>query len=430
MSERLVVIGSQWGDEGKGKITDYFACKADMVVRYQGGNNAGHTVVFDGHKYSLQSIPSGIFNPKTVNVMANGMVINPVSVLAELDKLHAQGITDYQLYISDRAAVVMPYHSALDGAYEALKGGAQIGTTKKGIGPAYADKYSRVGIRMGDLLDKEYFAERLAAAVEIKNMELKMLGLETFEFEALYNEYLAIAEKIGHMICDTSALINEALESDKKVLFEGAQGMMLCIDHGTYPYVTSSTPSSASVPVGAGISPKWIDNVLGVAKAYCTRVGEGPFPTELFDNRAEEIRERGHEYGTVTGRPRRVGWFDAVVARYTAKLAGIDNWALMLFDVLSGLDKVCICTGYECDGKIINNPPATISQLAKCKPVLIELEGWKEDISDVKSFDELPEAAKAYVRKVEEVTGVKVGIISVGADRSKTIIIDEKLKKF
>ena len=430
MSERLVVIGSQWGDEGKGKITDYFACKADMVVRYQGGNNAGHTVVFDGHKYSLQSIPSGIFNPKTVNVMANGMVINPVSVLAELDKLHARGITGYPLYMSGRAAVVLPYPSALDGAYEALKGGAQIGTTKKGIGPAYADKYSRVGIRMGDLLDKEYFAERLAAAVEIKNMELRMLGLETFEFEALYNEYMAIAEKIGHMICDTSALINEALESDKKVLFEGAQGMMLCIDHGTYPYVTSSTPSSASVPVGAGISPKWIDNVLGVAKAYCTRVGEGPFPTELFDNRAEEIRERGHEYGTVTGRPRRVGWFDAVVARYTAKLAGIDNWALMLFDVLSGLDKVCICTGYECDGKIINNPPATISQLAKCKPVLIELEGWKEDISDVKSFDELPEAAKAYVRKVEEVTGVKVGIISVGADRSKTIIIDEKLKKF
>ncbi len=430
MSERLVVIGSQWGDEGKGKITDYFACKADMVVRYQGGNNAGHTVVFDGHKYSLQSIPSGIFNPKTVNVMANGMVVNPVSVLAELEKLHAQGITDYQLYISDRAAVVMPYHAALDGAYEALKGGAQIGTTKKGIGPAYADKYSRIGIRMGDLLDKEYFAERLAAAVEIKNMELKMLGLETFEFEALYNQYMEIAEKIGPMICDTSALINEALESDKKVLFEGAQGMMLCIDHGTYPYVTSSTPSSASVPVGAGVSPKWIDNVLGVAKAYCTRVGEGPFPTELFDSRAEEIRERGHEYGTVTGRPRRVGWFDAVVARYTAKLAGIDNWALMLFDVLSGLDKVCICTGYECDGKIINNPPATISQLAKCKPVLIELEGWKEDISEVKELDQLPEAAKAYVRKVEEVTGVKVGIISVGADRSKTIIIDEKLKNF
>ncbi len=430
MSERLVVIGSQWGDEGKGKITDYFACRADMVVRYQGGNNAGHTVVFDGHKYSLQSIPSGIFNPKTKNVMANGMVINPVSVVEELERLHSQGITDYQLYISDRAAVVMPYHSALDGAYEALKGGAQIGTTKKGIGPAYSDKYSRVGIRMGDLLEPEYFAERLKAALEVKNMELAMLGLETFDYQTVYDQYMALAAKIGHMICDTSALINKALESDQKVLFEGAQGMMLCIDHGTYPYVTSSTPSSASVPVGAGVSPKWIDNVLGVAKAYCTRVGEGPFPTELFDHRAEEIRERGHEYGTVTGRPRRVGWFDAVVARYVSRLAGIDSWALMLFDVLSGLDKVSICVGYEVDGEVIENPPATIAKLSRCKPVLIELEGWKEDISSCTSFEALPEAAQAYVRKIEEVTGVKVGVISVGADRSKTIIIDEKLKNF
>lgn len=430
MSERLVVIGSQWGDEGKGKITDYFACRADMVVRYQGGNNAGHTVVFDGNKYSLQSIPSGIFNPKTKNVMGNGMVINPVSVLEELDRLHSQGITDYQLYISDRAAVVMPYHSALDGAYENLKGGSQIGTTKKGIGPAYSDKYSRVGIRMGDLLEPEYFAERLREALAIKNMELSMLGLQTFEFEAVYEQYMELAKKIGHMICDTSALINKALESDQKILFEGAQGMMLCIDHGTYPYVTSSTPSSASVPVGAGVSPKWIDNVLGVAKAYCTRVGEGPFPTELFDNRAEEIRERGHEYGTVTGRPRRVGWFDAVVARYVSRLAGIDSWALMLFDVLSGLDKVSICVGYEVDGEVIENPPATIAKLARCKPVLIELDGWKEDISSCTSFEELPAAAQAYVRKIEEVTGVKVGVISVGADRSKTIIIDEKLKKF
>lgn len=430
MSERLVVIGSQWGDEGKGKITDYFACRADMVVRYQGGNNAGHTVVFDGHKYSLQSIPSGIFNPKTINVMANGMVVNPVSVVEELERLHAQGITDYQLYISDRAAVVMPYHSALDGAYEAIKGGSQIGTTKKGIGPAYSDKYSRVGIRMGDLLEPEYFAERLREALEIKNRELSMLGLPTFEFEALYEQYMALAQRLGGMICDTSALINKALLEDKKILFEGAQGMMLCIDHGTYPYVTSSTPSSASVPVGAGVSPKWIDNVLGVAKAYCTRVGEGPFPTELFDHRAEEIRERGHEYGTVTGRPRRVGWFDAVVARYVSRLAGIDSWALMLFDVLSGLDKVSICVGYEVDGEVIENPPATITKLSRCKPVLVELEGWKEDISNVKSFEELPEAAKAYVRKIEEVTGVMVGVISVGADRSKTIIIDEKLKKF
>ncbi|MBD5311556.1 MAG: adenylosuccinate synthase [Bacteroides sp.] len=430
MSERLVVIGSQWGDEGKGKITDYFACRADMVVRYQGGNNAGHTVVFDGHKYALQSIPSGIFNPKTVNIMGNGMVINPVSVEAELKRLYEQGITDYQLYISDRAAMVMPWHADLDGAYEAMKAGKLIGTTKKGIGPAYTDKYSRVGLRMGDLLEPEYFAERLRGALEQKNIELRALGLKEYDFDEVYNQYMDIVSRIGHMICDTSDMVNKALESDKKVLFEGAQGMMLCIDHGTYPYVTSSTPSSASVPVGAGVAPKWIDNVIGVAKSYCTRVGEGPFPTELFDQRAHDIRERGHEYGTVTGRPRRVGWFDAVVARYTSRLAGINYWALMLFDVLSGLDKVCICTGYECDGKILETPPSTISRLAKCKPVLIEMEGWNEDVTGARSFDELPEAAKKYVRKIEEVTGVPVGIISVGPDRQQTIIIDEKLKNF
>lgn len=430
MSQRLVVIGSQWGDEGKGKITDYFACRADMVVRYQGGNNAGHTVVFDGHKYSLRSIPSGIFNPATVNVMANGMVVNPESVVTELAKLHEQGITDYKLFISDRAAMVMPWHSQLDGAYECLKGDALIGTTKNGIGPAYSDKYSRNGLRMGDLLDPEYFAERLRGALAVKNKELEMLGLETYGFDEVYNRYMELARQIGHMICDTSELINNALHTDAKILFEGAQGMMLCIDHGTYPYVTSSSPSAASVPVGAGIAPRWIDQVVGVAKAYCTRVGEGAFPTELFDERAHTIRERGHEYGTVTGRPRRIGWFDAVVARYTSRLAGIDNWALMLFDVLSGLDKVAICTGYELDGKVVTSPPSTVSALARCKPVLVEMDGWKEDISDCTSFDQLPEAAKAYVRKIEEVTGVKVGIISVGPDRMKTIIMDEKLKQF
>ncbi len=430
MSERLVVIGSQWGDEGKGKITDYFACRADMVVRYQGGNNAGHTVAFDGNKYSLQSIPSGVFNPRTVNVMGNGMVVNPESVVAELQKLHDRGITDYQLFISDRAAMVMPWHGDLDGAYEAQKGGSKIGTTKKGIGPTYSDKYARTGLRIGDLLEPEYFAERLKAALEVKNLELRMLGLKEYDFRQVYDRYMELAGKIGHMITDTSTLINEAIHSDRKILFEGAQGMMLCCDHGTYPFVTSSSPSASGVPVGAGVAPKWIDNVLGVAKAYCTRVGEGPFPTELFDERAHEIRERGHEYGTVTGRPRRVGWFDAVVARYTGMLAGIDNWALMLFDVLSGLDKVMICTGYECDGKILQAPPSTINKLARCRPVLIEMEGWKEDLSGMKSFDQLPDAAKAYVRKIEELTGIPVGIISVGPDRTQTITISEKLKNF
>lgn len=431
MSKRLVVTGSQWGDEGKGKITDYFACRATMVVRYQGGNNAGHTVMFDGRKFSLQSIPSGIFNPATVNVMANGMVINPVSLIAELEKLENAGITDYQLYISDRAAMVMPWHSDLDGANESLKGDAMIGTTKKGIGPAYCDKYSRCGLRMGDLLEPEYFATRLRQAIEIKNRELSAFGLKTYDFESVFDQYMAIAEKIGFRICDTSELINNALrQPEQKILFEGAQGMMLCIDHGTYPYVTSSTPSASSVPVGAGIAPKWVENVVGVAKAYCTRVGSGPFPTELFDETASQIREKGHEYGTVTGRPRRIGWFDAVVAKYTARLAGIDYWALMLLDVLSGQDKIYICTAYECEGKLLTAPPSTISRLEKCKPVLEELPGWQEDISGIRDFDSLPENAKNYVRRLEEITDVRVGMISVGPDRSQTIMRAEALKEF
>lgn len=431
MSETLVVVGSQWGDEGKGKITDYFATRADMVVRYQGGNNAGHTVVFGGNKYSLQSIPSGIFNPNTVNIMGNGMVVNPVSVVAELQKLHDRGITDYKLFISSRAAMVMPWHPMLDGAYEAKKGKNLIGTTKKGIGPAYSDKYSRTGLRMGDLLEPEYFRERLEAALEVKNMELQMLGLEPLEPDAVYNEYMDLARQLGPMITDTSRMINDALRSEsKKILFEGAQGMMLCIDHGTYPFVTSSTPSASSVPVGAGIAPKWINEVVGVAKAYCTRVGSGPFPTELFDEIGNGIRERGHEYGTVTGRPRRIGWFDAVVGRYTAELAGISHWAVMLLDVLSGLDTIKICVAYELDGKEIQSPPSTISSLARCKPVYIELPGWKEDISGIRNFEDLPDNAKAYIKKLEEVTGTPIGMISVGPDREQTILMANELKEF
>lgn len=431
MSKRLVITGSQWGDEGKGKITDYFACKASMVVRYQGGNNAGHSVMFDGKKYSLQSIPSGIFNPSTVNVMANGMVINPVSLIAELEKLHNEGIRDYQLYISDRAAMVMPWHSNLDGANETLKGDSMIGTTKKGIGPAYCDKYSRIGLRMGDLLEPEYFGKRLREAIAIKNLELESFGLKPYVFDEVFDQYMEIAQVLGSRICDTSELINVALRSkEEKILFEGAQGMMLCIDHGTYPFVTSSTPSAASIPVGAGISPKWIENVVGVAKAYCTRVGAGPFPTEFFGQQADYIREKGHEYGTVTGRPRRIGWFDAVVARYTARLGGIDFWAIMLLDVLSGLEDVYICTAYELDGKLIQSPPSTISKLERCKPVFERLPGWKEDISEIKNYDCLPENAKRYLKRIEELTEVPVGMVSVGPDRSQTITIAPSLLDF
>lgn len=425
MKNRLVVVGTQWGDEGKGKITDYYARNADVVVRYQGGNNAGHTITFDGQRFALQSIPSGIFNSNIKNVMANGMVVNPVSVVSELDALEARGIKDYKLYISNRAAMVMPYHSVLDGAMEAMKGGKLIGTTKKGIGPTYADKYDRIGLRMGDLLDPEYFAMRLRDALTEKNMILRMLGMEEMSFETIYTQYMTLAERLGKYICDTSVLINEEIAKGSKVLFEGAQGVMLCIDHGTYPYVTSSSPTAASVPQNTGIAPRYIDNVLGVCKAYTTRVGEGPFPTELDGDIANYIRERGHEYGTVTGRPRRVGWLDLVVLNHARRVSGLDYLSLMLFDVLSGLDTVKICVAYELDGKRIDVMPSTIPQFQRCKPIYVELPGWKEDITGVKSFDELPEAAKNYIRKIEELTGIKVAVMSVGPDRLQTVTLHD-----
>lgn len=421
MNNTLVVCGIQWGDEGKGKMTDYLAQQADVVVRFQGGNNAGHTITFGGNKYALQSIPSGIFNPHIVNIMANGMVINPKAAIGELEKLEERGIRDYQLYISDRAAVIMPYHIELDGAYESLKGGKQIGTTKKGIGPAYTDKAARIGIRMGDLLDKEYFAERLRDALAQKNMELKMFGKQEMDFDTLYNEYLGYGEKLRKHICDTSILLNKLIQEDKKVLFEGAQGVMLCIDNGTYPFVTSSSPTAASVPLGAGIAPKYIDNVLGICKAYTTRVGAGPFPTEIEGDLANYIRERGHEYGTVTGRPRRVGYLDCVALRHACRVSGVTHLSIMLFDVLSGMEKLKICVGYELDGKQVDYVPSCLSALERCKPVYEELPGWKEEIMDVRNYDELPAAAKGYIRRIEELTGVEVAVVSVGPDRTQTI---------
>ena len=425
MNNTLVVCGIQWGDEGKGKMTDYLAQAADVVVRYQGGNNAGHTITFGGNKYALQSIPSGIFNPHIKNVMANGMVVNPKAAIGELDKLREREIRDFQLYISDRAAVIMPYHLALDGAYEALKGGKQIGTTKKGIGPAYSDKYSRVGIRMGDLLDKEYFAERLRDALLQKNMELKMLGLEQFDFDTLYNEYLGYGETLRPYITDTSILLNHEIEAGHKVLFEGAQGVMLCIDNGTYPFVTSSSPTAASVPLGAGIAPRFIDNVLGICKSYTTRVGAGPFPTELFTEQADYIRDRGHEYGTVTGRPRRVGFLDCVVLRHACRVSGVNYLSLMLFDVLSGVKDLRICVGYKLDGKVIDYIPSCLSALERCEPVYEVMETWEEDLTGMKTYEELPEAAKKYIRRVEELTHTEVAFVSVGPDRTQTIIRKE-----
>lgn len=422
---RLVVVGSQWGDEGKGKITDYLACKADVVVRYQGGNNAGHTIAFDGKKFALQSIPSGIFNPHITNVIANGVVLNPKAMLEELAGLEEKGIKDYKLIISDRASLIMPYHLLLDGAMENLKGDHKIGTTKKGIGPCYTDKASRIGLRVGDLLDPDFFKTRLSEALEIKNLELKMYGLEPLNLEDVYNEYMGYAKKLQPYICDTSEFLNQAIKEDKNILFEGAQGVMLCLEHGTYPYVTSSSPCAASVPINTGIAPKYIDNVLGICKAYNTRVGGGPFPTEIDGELAHLIRERGHEYGTVTKRPRRVGYLDCVVLKHAVKVSGITNWSLMLFDVLTGIDELKVCTSYKLDGKIIDYMPGTLSTFERCEPVYETLPGWTEDITHVTSFEELPLNAKNYIRKIEEVTGVDVAMFSVGPDRLQTIVIKE-----
>ena len=421
----LVIEGSQWGDEGKGKITDYYAQEADVVVRSQGGNNAGHTITINNEKFALRSIPSGIFNPHIKNVLASGMVINPKQMLEELHGLEARGITKYNLYISNRAHVVLPYHEALDGAYEKYKGDHKIGTTKRGIGPCYSDKANRIGIRMGTFVDEEDFKESLAETLKIKNVELKMLGLEELSLDAIFEEYKVYAKEIKKYVCDTSLLIEEEIEKGSKILFEGAQGVMLCLDHGTYPYVTSSSPTGSAVPLNCGIAPKYINNILGICKAYTTRVGEGPFPTEIDSDIASYIRERGHEYGTVTKRPRRVGWLDCVELNYARRVSGINYLSLMLLDVLSGLDEVKICYAYEIDGKVINYMPSTIKELNKVKPVYLTLKGWNEDITNVKSFDKLPENAKIYVRKIEELTKASVALISVGPDRTQTIKIKE-----
>lgn len=424
----LVIVGSQWGDEGKGKVTDYLAQEADVVVRSQGGNNAGHTILFDGQKFALRSIPSGIFNPNIKNIMANGMVIDPKQALEELRGLEERGIKKFQLFISNRAHVVFPYHSALDGAFEQFKGDKRIGTTKRGIGPAYADKANRIGIRMGEFINPEVFKEQLRVTLEIKNMELRMLGLEEFDFEAIYNEYSEYACQLKPYVCDTSLILEEEIEKNSKILFEGAQGVMLCLDHGTYPYVTSSSPTGASVPLNSGVAPRYITDVLGICKAYTTRVGEGPFPTELEGDLATYIRERGHEYGTVTKRPRRVGYLDCVALNYARRISGINHLALMLFDVLSGLETLKICYAYELDGEKIETIPATTYDYSRVKPLYIELPGWNEDITKVTSFDELPKNAQNYIRKVEELTNIKVSLFSVGPDRKQTILLEEMFK--
>ncbi len=423
MGKRVVVVGSQWGDEGKGKITDYLAEKADVVVRSQGGNNAGHTIIFNNRKFALHLIPSGIFKPNIINIMANGMVINPVALLEELEVLKKQGIEDYKLYISNRAHVVMPYHLELDELYESLKGDEAVGTTKKGIGPAYMDKVARIGIRMSDLLNKESLEKRLETNLAFTNMVLKANNKEVFSKSALLTEFLSIGEILKPYITDTSYLLNEYIKQDKNILFEGAQGSMLCIDHGTYPYVTSSSPTAAAIPINTGVSSGFITDVIGVTKAYTTRVGEGVFPTEFEDEIAKTIRKVGNEYGTTTKRPRRIGWLDLVVLKHVKRINGLNHLSIMLLDVLTGIDTLKICTSYNLDGKEIDYIPADYNEYKRCLPNYLTLPGWTEDITKVTSFSELPVNCQNYLKTIEEILETKVTIFSVGPDRKQTVTL-------
>ena len=420
----VAVVGSQWGDEGKGKVIDFLATQADVVVRGQGGNNAGHTLVVDGKKFALRLIPSGILNSNTINVIGNGIVFDPKGFFEEIEMLESNGISTKNIKISDRAHIVFPYHKELDGLAEEARGDNKIGTTKKGIGPCYMDKTERSGIRVCDLMDKEIFAKKLKLQVDAKNkLVTGVYGKEAmFDFDEIYNEFIVYAEKMRPYVEDTTVIVYDAIKANKKVLFEGAQGTLLDLDLGTYPFVTSSHPTSGGFAVGAGVGPNMIKDVVGIVKAYTTRVGEGPFVTELFDETGERIRTQGREFGTVTGRARRCGWFDAVIVKYAARVNGITSISFMLLDVLTGFDKIKICTAYKMGDKIINNFPASLEDLAKCEPVYEELDGWNEDLTNIEKFEDLPENAKKYIARIEELIDVNIDLVSVCPNRTQTII--------
>ncbi|WP_278851432.1 adenylosuccinate synthase [Ligilactobacillus aviarius] len=422
----IVIMGSQWGDEGKGKMTDWLAQKADMIVRYQGGNNAGHTIAFNGKTYKLQLIPSGIFEPQKINVIGNGVVVNPKALLGELQMLKDAGVTPSNLKISSRAHLILPYHIQLDIAQEKQRGDRKVGTTHNGIGPAYMDKAARIGIRMCDLLEKDTFAAKLKENLAQKNALFeKIYDEEPFDFDSLFNEYYEYGQQLKDYVTDTSVLVNEAISAGKNVLFEGAQGIMLDLDHGTYPYVTSSNPVVGGALAGAGVGPQSLTKMVGVCKAYSTRVGEGPFPTELTNETGDWIREKAHEYGTVTGRPRRIGWFDAVAMRHAKRVSGMNCLSLNLLDIFTGLKKVKICTAYMLDGKQIDYYPASLKELERCEPVYEKFDGWTEDISTVTKYDQLPANAKKYLKRIEELTGLQLMTISVGPSREQTITLKD-----
>ncbi|AGY41145.1 Adenylosuccinate synthetase [Mesoplasma florum W37] len=421
----LVVVGSQWGDEGKGKMTDYFAQKADVVVRFAGGDNAGHVINFNGQKHKVTIIPSGIFNSEVTSVIGNGCAVNLINLVKELETIKNSGVKLGKLLISDRAQLILPYHILIDGAQEESRGARKIGTTKRGIGPTYQDKAARLGIRVADI-EEEDFKETFKEIFEYQMMFLdRMFNVESINFEETYANLINAYSVIKDCVTDTGIFIEQAIKNGKKVLFEGAQGALLDIDHGTYPYVTSSNTSANNASTGTGISHKLINNTLGVVKAYSTRVGAGAFPTELLNEVGDGIRERGHEYGSNTKRPRRVGWLDLVALKHAIRTSGIDYLFITLLDVLSGVEELLICDKYILNGEEINYIPVTSSKHEKCKANYISMPGWKEDITKVKHFEELPLNAKNYLNKIAEICEVEITGFSVGPDRLQTVITKE-----
>ncbi len=419
----LVIVGTQWGDEGKGKITDFLTDKADVVVRYQGGNNAGHTVIANDITYKLHLIPSGVVQNKP-SIIASGVALDPIWLAEEMNILQEQGLSFDNLLIDKRTHLIMPYHKLLDALNEQSLGDKEIGTTKRGIGPCYTDKTKRIGIRVCDLLDKDVFLEKLTNNVNKINRELQEIYNETpLDINEIYQQYIEISSMLRPYVSDASVVLNDYIKKGSKVLFEGAQGTLLDIDYGTYPYVTSSHPTSAGVCIGTGVGPTAINEVVGIAKAYTTRVGSGPFPTELLDETGEFLREKGFEFGTTTGRPRRCGWLDTVILKYSARINGLTSIALTKLDTLTGLDKIKICTGYRYNDSVIDDFPPELNILEQCVPIYEEMDGWDEDISSAKSVEDLCDNAKRYVNKIEELCGVEIGIISIGPDREQTIIL-------
>ncbi|MDO8536420.1 MAG: adenylosuccinate synthase [Candidatus Omnitrophota bacterium] len=415
-----VIIGAQWGDEGKGKVIDIYAKKADIVARYQGGNNAGHTVVIGKDSFVLHLIPSGILHKGKICVIGNGVVVDPKALLEEIAMLESKGIEiGKRLLVSRDAHVIFPYHRKLDELREAKK--KKIGTTKKGIGPCYADKVARLGIRFVDLLNEKVFKDKLNENLDEKNpVFLKIYNVEGYSFEELYEEYSGYAERIKKYICDTTVFLNNAVDKKKRVLFEGAQGTLLDVDHGTYPFVTSSNSTSGGASTGTGVGPNKIDKVIGVVKAYTTRVGEGPFPTEFSDDHMERVRTKGKEFGATTGRPRRCGWFDSIVVKHSVMVNGIDEIVVTKLDVLDDLDKLKICTAYKYNGLVYKDFPSDIEILSNCEPLYEEIPGWKKDTTGITSYARLPKNAKNYLKRIAKLLNTKIALISVGSERRQT----------